>query len=331
MSDGFRLGVFFTIVRPEEKWILAAAESRGLAVVRIDDAEVTFGLDRPDITADVVVNRSVSHTRALYATRCYAHYGTPTVNHPDVVEVAGDKVLASLRLAERNIPTPKTVIALSPEAALKAIDRVGYPAVLKPAVGSWGRLMAKVSSRRRKRSRSWSTRPRLPSPVHSVFYVQEFVAKPDRDLRVFVVGSEAVAGMYRRSTDWRTNAARGATTQPLPITPELRELALRAAAAVGGGVLAVDLMESPNGLVVHEVNPTPEFKALTAATGVDIAGAIVDYAVGVGVDEGCDRRGLRLRRRRAPAPPPPAPRGRGGAGHVGLDGREGSRPGPTPT
>ncbi|MCI4339547.1 MAG: lysine biosynthesis protein LysX [Thermoplasmata archaeon] len=281
MSDGFRLGVFYTIVRPEEKWIFAAAESRGLELVRIDDGEVTFGLDRPDVAADVVVNRSVSHTRSLYATRCYAHYGIPTVNLPDVVELAGDKVLASLRLAERNIPTPKTIIALSPEAALKAIDRIGYPAVLKPAVGSWGRLMAKVSSPE-EAEQILEHKTALPSPVHSIFYIQEFVAKPDRDLRVFVVGSEAVAGMYRHSTDWRTNAARGATTEPLPITPVLRELALRAAEAVGGGVLAVDLMESPAGLVVHEVNPTPEFKALTAATGVDIAGAIVDYAVAVG-------------------------------------------------
>jgi [lysine-biosynthesis-protein LysW]---L-2-aminoadipate ligase len=281
VSDGFRLGVFYTIVRPEEKWILAAAESRSLSVVRIDDAEVTFGLDRPDVDADVVVNRSVSHTRSLYATRCYAHYGIPTVNAPDVVELAGDKVLSSLRLAERGIPTPKTVIALSPEAALKAIDRIGYPAVLKPAVGSWGRLMAKVSSKE-EAEQILEHKSALPSPVHSVFYVQEFVAKPDRDLRVFVVGSEAVAGMYRHSSDWRTNAARGATTENLPITPELRELAVRAADAVGGGVLAVDLMESPGGLVVHEVNPTPEFKALTAATGVDIAGAIVDHAVTVG-------------------------------------------------
>ncbi len=281
MSDGFRLGVFYTIVRPEEKWIFAAAESRGLELVRIDDGEVTFGLDRPDVAADVVVNRSVSHTRSLYATRCYAHYGIPTVNLPDVVELAGDKVLASLRLAERNIPTPKTIIALSPEAALKAIDRIGYPAVLKPAVGSWGRLMAKVSSPE-EAEQILEHKTALPSPVHSIFYIQEFVAKPDRDLRVFVVGSEAVAGMYRHSTEWRTNAARGATTEPLPITPGLRELALRAAEAVGGGVLAVDLMESPAGLVVHEVNPTPEFKALTAATGVDIAGAIVDYAVAVG-------------------------------------------------
>lgn len=281
MSDGFRLGVFYTIVRPEEKWIFTAAESRGVPVVRIDDAEVTFGLDRPDVAADVVVNRSVSHTRSLYATRCYSHYGIPTVNHPDVVELAGDKVLSSLRLAERHIPTPNTIIALSPEAALKAIDRVGYPAVLKPAVGSWGRLMAKVSSRE-EAEQILEHKTALPSPVHSVFYIQEYVPKPDRDLRVFVVGSRAVAGMYRRSTDWRTNAARGATTEPLPITPELGELALRAAEAVGGGVLAVDLMESPRGLVVHEVNPTPEFKALTAVTGADIAGAIVDYAIEVG-------------------------------------------------
>jgi [lysine-biosynthesis-protein LysW]--L-2-aminoadipate ligase len=281
VSNGFRLGVFYTIIRPEEKWILAAAESRGIPIVRIDDAEVTFGLDRPDVEADVVINRSVSHTRSLYATRCYAHYGIPTVNPPDVVELAGDKVLSSLRLAERGVPTPKTVIALSPEAALKAIDRVGYPAVLKPAVGSWGRLMAKVSTPE-EAEQILEHKTALPSPVHSIFYIQEFVPKPDRDLRVFVVGSEPVAGMYRHSTDWRTNAARGATTERLPITPELRELSLRAADAVGGGVLAVDLMESPHGLVVHEVNPTPEFKALTAATGVDIAGAIVDYAVGVG-------------------------------------------------
>ncbi len=281
MSDRFRLGIFYTIVRPEEKAILAAAESRGLEAVRIDDADVTFGLDGPDVRADVVVNRSVSHTRSLYATRCFAHAGIPTVNAPDVVEVAGDKVLASLRLAERGIPTPRTVVALSPEAAMKALDRVGYPAVLKPPVGSWGRLMAKVGSPEEAEA-ILEHKSALPSPVHSVFYVQEFVPKPDRDLRVFVVGDRAIAGMYRRSASWRTNAARGATTEPLPLTEELSDLAVRAARAMGGGVLAVDLMESPSGLVVHEVNPTPEFKALAAATGIDIAGPIVEHAMEVG-------------------------------------------------
>src|SRR5207247_484631 len=108
--------------------------------------------------------------------------------------------------------------------------------------------------------------------MHSIFYVQEYVAKPERDLRAFVVGEEIVAAMYRHSKDWRTNASRGAVSEALSPTPEMNELVMRAAAAVGGGVLAVDLMESPDGLVVHEVNPTPEFRALTAATGVDVAG-----------------------------------------------------------
>lgn len=281
MNNGFRLGVFLTIVRPEEKAILAAAQARGLAVERWDDGEVTFGLARPDHLPDVIVNRSVSHTRSVYATRCFAHYGVPTVNAPEVVELAGDKILTSLRLAESGIPTPRTVIALSAEAAKKAIAEIGYPAVLKPAVGSWGRLMAKVDSPEAA-EQILEHKEALASPVHSVFYVQEFVPKPDRDLRVFVVGDRAVAAMYRRSTDWRTNAARGAVAETAPLTPELIELSLRAAEAVGGGVLAVDLMESPNGLVVHEVNPTPEFKALAAATGADIAGAIVEHAVRVG-------------------------------------------------
>jgi len=281
VSNGFRLGLFYTIVRPEEKALLAAAEARGVAVERWDDGEVTFGLERPPQLPDVVVNRSVSHTRSVYASRCFAHYGVPIVNDPDVIDLAGDKVRTSLRLAERGIPTPRTVVALSAEAAMKAIEQIGYPAVLKPAVGSWGRLMAKVDDRGAA-EQLIEHKEALASPVHSVFYVQEFVPKPDRDLRAFVVGDTVVAAMFRRSADWRTNAARGATTEAAPLTPELTDLALRAARAVGGGVLAVDLMESRTGLVVHEVNPTPEFKALQAATGADVAGAIIDYAVGIG-------------------------------------------------
>ncbi len=281
MSEGFRLGIFFTIVRPEEKAILAAAEERGVPVERYDDGEATFGLEPPPNLPGVVINRSVSHTRSVYATRCFAHYGVPTVNAPDVVELAGDKVRTSLRLAERGIPTPRTVVALSPEAARKAIDQIGFPAVLKPAIGSWGRLMAKVDDGP-SADQIIEHKSALGSPIHSVFYVQEFVDKPGRDLRVFVIGDRAVAAMYRRSEDWRTNAARGASGETAPLTPELSELAVRAAEAVGGGALAVDLMESKRGLLVHEVNPTPEFRVLAATTGVDIAAGIVAYAVGIG-------------------------------------------------
>lgn len=276
MSDAFTLGVFHTIIRPEEKWILAAAEARGIPVERLADDEVTFPLVRNGLHSDVVLNRSVSHTRSLYALRFFEHYGVPTVNPFDVVSLCGDKVLASLALQKAGVPTPRTVVALTPEAALKALDEVGYPAVLKPPIGSWGRLMAKVDDPE-EAAQIIEHKSALGSPMHSVFYVQEYVEKPGRDLRAFVIGDEVVAAMYRRSEDWRTNAHLGGTTEGLPPDGEVGELALRAAAAVGGGVLAVDLMESPQGLVVHEVNPTPEFKALTAATGVDIASRIVDH------------------------------------------------------
>ncbi len=281
MSEGVRLGIFLTIVRPEEKWILAAAESRGIPVTRFDDSEVTFGLDPPEDLPDVVLNRSVSHTRSIYATRCFARYGVPTVNAPEVVELAGDKILSTLRLAERGVPVPRTEIALSPEAARRALERIGYPAVLKPPVGSWGRLLAKVDSPEAA-EQILEHKAALPSPVHSVFYVQEYVPKPDRDLRVFVVGDQVVAAMYRRSTEWRTNAARGATAEPAPVSPEMDTIARRAAEAMGGGVLAVDLVEAPQGLRVLEVNPTPEFKTLEGATGADVAGRIVEYCVEVG-------------------------------------------------
>ncbi|MGA9840384.1 MAG: lysine biosynthesis protein LysX [Thermoplasmata archaeon] len=281
MSNGPTLGVFFTIVRPEEKAILAAAGLRGVSAQPMDDGSITFGFDRPEGLPDVIVNRSVSHTRSVYASRCFEHYGVPTVNSADVIDLAGDKVRTSLRLAERGIPTPRTVVALSPEAAMKALDEIGYPAVLKPAVGSWGRLMAKVRDPE-EAEQVLEHKAALTSPVHSIIYVQEYVEKPGRDVRVFVIGDRVVAGMYRRSPHWRTNAARGASTEAAPLNPELTALSLRAAAAVGGGVLAVDLMEGPQGLVVHEVNPTPEFKALAAATGVDVAGQIVEYAVGLG-------------------------------------------------
>ncbi len=163
---------------------------------------------------------------------------------------------------------------------MKALDEVGYPAVLKPPIGSWGRLLAKVDDRE-EAEQIIEHKTALASPMHSVFYVQEYVEKPERDIRAFVVGDELVAAMYRQSVDWRTNAHLGGSTETLHPDAALTDLTLRAAEAVGGGVLAVDLMESPEGLLVHEVNPTPEFKALAGATGVNIAARIVDYAAGV--------------------------------------------------
>ena len=280
MNNGFTLGLFYTVIRPEEKRILEAADARGIPVERLADTEVTFPLEPQRFRSQVVLNRSISHYRSLYALRFFEHYGLPTVNAQSVVALCGDKVLASLRFQEAGIPTPRTVVALTPEAALRALDDVGYPAVLKPPVGSWGRLMAKVDDVE-EAEQILEHKSALGSALHSVFYVQEYVPKPDRDIRALVVGDTVVAAMYRRSPRWRTNAALGAVGDALRPGPELSDLALRAAKAVGGGVLAVDLMESPAGLVVHEVNPTPEFRTLAAATGIDIAGSILDYVAEV--------------------------------------------------
>jgi len=276
VSNAFTLGLFYTVIRPEEKWILEAAGRQGITVERLADDQVTFPLERNGFKSDLVLSRSLSHTRSLYALRFFSHYDVPTVNAYDVVALCGDKVLTSLRLKEASIPTPKTVVALAPETALKALDEVGYPAVLKPPIGSWGRLMAKVEDRE-EAEQIIEHKSALASPMHSIFYVQEYVHKPERDIRALVVGDELVAAMYRYSTDWRTNAARGGRSEAIDASAELTELALRSAQAVGGGILAVDMMESPQGLMVHEVNHTPEFKALAAATNVDIAGHIVDY------------------------------------------------------
>ncbi len=281
MSDPVRLGLFYTILRPEEKWLLAAATARGIPLVPMHDEGMLFPLDRPAELPAVVLNRSVSHLRGLYALRFFEHYGCRTVNPAEVVERAGDKILGSLALQAAGVPTPRTIVAFTDDGALQALEEIGYPAVLKPPIGSWGRLIARVHDRE-EAEQILEHKSALPSPTQSIFYVQEHVPKPERDLRLFVVGDEVVAAMSRRSEAWRTNAARGAVAEPLTPSSELTEIALRAARAVGGGVLAVDAMESPAGYVVHEVNPTPEFKALQSTTGVDIAARILAYAQEVG-------------------------------------------------
>jgi len=274
------IGLYHTILRPEEKAIAQAAESRGHQVQKIRDRDVTFPLEPNDLKVDVVLNRSVSHSRSLYAARFFEHYGIPSVNTPEVIEKCGDKVVTSILLKRAGIPTPRTIVALTPESALKALDQVGYPAVLKPPVGSWGRLQAKVHDHD-EAEQILEHKSALRSSNHDVFYVQEYIPKPERDIRSMVVGDSLVAAIYRFSDKWRTNTARGGHAEALPPTPELTELSLRAAKAVGGGVLAVDLMEAPSGLVVHEVNHTAEFKNVARTTDTDIAGSIVEYAVGV--------------------------------------------------
>ena len=176
---------------------------------------------------------------------------------------------------------PKCRVAFTAQSALVAIEELGYPVVLKPAVGSWGRLLSKVNDREAAEA-LLEHKEILGTYHHSIFYIQEYVPKPGRDIRSFVIGDETVCAVYRYSDHWITNTARGAKTENCPVTPEVDRLSRAAADAVGGGILAVDLLEAPDGrLLVNEVNYTKEFRNSIDITGVDIPNRIVDYVISV--------------------------------------------------
>ena len=190
--------------------------------------------------------------------------------------MCGDKIQTSLAFANNNIPTPKTHVAFDQENALKIIEELGYPVVMKPVFGSWGRLLAKIDSRSAAEA-ILEHKAVLGRYLHTVFYIQEFVKKPQRDIRAFIVGDEVICAVYRNSQHWITNTAQGGTISACPVDDELADICLRAAEAVGGGLIAVDIMEGEGGYTVHEANYTMEFKNSIEPTGVDIPGKIVEY------------------------------------------------------
>ena len=283
MGESVTVGVLLSRVRVEEKLLLAELERRGARVVRFDDRELTLDLQARQadmLGCDVVLERCINHLRALYTLKVLNDWGIPTVNSYEVATVCGDKMLTSAALVRAGVPTPRTVIAFTPESALAAIEEVGYPVVLKPAIGSWGRLLARVNDRDAAEA-LLEHKVTLGSFHHGAFYVQEYVRKPGRDIRSFVVGDETICAIYRDSPHWITNTARGGRATNCPVTPEIDVCSRAAAAAVGGGVVAVDLLESEGGLLVNEVNYTMEFRNSIATTGVDIPARIVDYVLAV--------------------------------------------------
>lgn len=282
-----RIGVLCSRIRVEEKLLLVELERRGLDVVRIDDNEVVFDLNEGRYAYDVVLERSIHHSRALYALRALNDAGVPTVNTAAVADVCGDKFKTTQALIRAGVPTPRTRMAFTPGAALRAIEELGYPVVLKPAIGSWGRLIAKVNDREAAEA-LLEHKEILGSYHHSIFYIQEYVPKAQgRDIRAFVIGDACICAIYRASTHWITNTARGGHASNCPVTPALANICIGAALAVGGGVVAIDVLEALDGrLLVNEVNYTMEFRNSIDTTGVNIPARIVDYVVAMGRGEG---------------------------------------------
>ena len=276
-----KIGMLYSRVRHDEKFLLEEFRNRGIEVERMDTRCAIFNItDFEKMDYDVVLEREISHLKALYSLKVLNEMGINTVNTYHTASTCGDKVLTTLALTKHKVPSPVTYIAFTAEEALEPIEKIGYPVVLKPATGSWGRLLAKVNDKETAES-IIEHKIILGSYHHSVFYIQEYIKKPERDIRAFVVGDEVIGAIYRNSPHWITNTARGGVASNCPLTDEISEICLKAAKAVGGGVVAIDLLEDRGKLLVNEVNYTMEFKNSIAPTGVNIPGKVVDYVIEV--------------------------------------------------
>ena len=275
-----RLAILTSRIRVEEKLLIEALRQRSIAFDIIDDGELLLDLAHPDErwrAYDAVLCRSMSQSRGLAVLHVLEHWGVRVCNTATVTATCNDKLLTTLALLRAGIPTPHTLLAFDPQVTIHGIEMLGYPVVLKPITGSWGRLLARINDRDAAEA-ILEHQETLGSYQHHVHYVQEHIAKPQRDIRAFVVGDRTICAIYRTSEHWVTNTARGAVASNCPVTPELDSLCVRAAQAVGGGILAIDVLEDPQrGLLINEINATMEFRNSIAPTGVDIPNEMLDY------------------------------------------------------
>ncbi len=285
-----RVALLVTHIRAEEKLILAAFNKRDISPDIILDRELNFDISRgseqlaPSGIAwsayDLIFERCVSTSRGMYALAVLNSWDIRSFNSYETAAICADKVRTSIALTQNGIPQPHTRVAFTPDSAMQAIEDVKYPAVLKPVTGSWGRLLARVHNRDSAEA-ILEHRQTLGDYNHHIYYVQEYVDKPGRDIRAFVVGDRTIAAIYRASNHWITNTARGGQATNCPVTAQLDEICVKAAQAVGGGILAIDLLEDARGnFVVNEINHTMEFRNSSKPTGVDIAQETIDYVIG---------------------------------------------------
>ncbi len=277
-----RLAILTSRIRVEEKLLIAALEQRVIAFDIIDDGELLFDLAQPDPrwrAYDAVLCRSMSQSRGLAVLHVLEQWGIRVYNPAAVTATCNDKLLTTLALLRAGIPTPRALVAFDAQETIRGIEMLGYPAVLKPTTGSWGRLLARINDRDAAEA-VLEHQETLGSYQHHIHYAQEYIAKPSRDIRAFVVGDRTICAIYRASEHWVTNTARGAVASNCPVTPELDSLCVGAARAVGGGILAIDVLEDPQrGLLVNEINATMEFRNSIAPTGVDIPHMMLEYVL----------------------------------------------------
>jgi [lysine-biosynthesis-protein LysW]--L-2-aminoadipate ligase len=273
-----RIGFLYSRIRVEEKLLLEEMAQRpAIEIVRIDDGVSYFDISRVPQEVDVVFERSISYNRGLYISKIFEAHGVKVVNSSLVAERCGDKYVTSQMLVSSGILTPRVIMAFDEQSALDAVEIMGYPCVLKPVVGSWGRLLARVDNRHA--AEAIIEHKASLGINHQIFYIQEYIQKPGRDIRAFVVGEEPICAIYRSSDSWITNTARGGVASNCPVTPELEDICRRTAHVIGGGLLAIDVFETGTGFSVNEVNHTMEFRNSITTTGVNIPARMIDYVI----------------------------------------------------
>ena len=269
------IGFLHSVIRKDEKLLLDAFAEQDISPVMIDTRELKLS-PTSFSNLDLVIDRSVSTSQGLYTTQFLEFSNVKVINSFHAASTCSDKVATSLALQKHGVPQPAFLTAFTQEAAIQGIERMGYPVVIKPVVGSWGRLLAKINDREAAEA-VLEHKITLGSYQHSVIYVQEYIHKPGRDIRSFVVGGQCIAAIYRSSPHWITNTAKGGKATNCEITKEIASISVNAATAVGGDIVAIDLFETDDGLVVNEVNHTMEYKNSIDTTGVNIPAKIVDF------------------------------------------------------
>lgn len=276
-------------VRADERRLLDALDRRGASCQLVDTRELwdTVGEGGPGAGSAgrprpwrCALNREIGQVRAACAARMLESLGVPVLNSAAAISTCGDKWQTSLALAAAGLPAPRTALGLTPAAALTALAEIGYPALVKPLTGSWGRLITELRDRRMAEE-VFEYISALPAPQSHLVYVQELIAKPGRDIRALVIGGELIAASYRVAAGTRTNVARGGASMPCPESADLTKLAVAAAAATGAEIAAVDLIEDGDQLLILEVNHRAEFSGLQAAVGgrVDVADRIAGHVL----------------------------------------------------
>lgn len=278
-----KICIVFDRLRTEEKMLEKEASDLGHDAVMLDAkiTQVNTDSKRKDFDfGDVVLERCVSYFRGLHFTASLEFMDVPVLNKFQVANQCGNKMFMTLLLKKHNVPTPKTYFSFSSESASENIEKVGYPLVIKPVIGSWGRGVMQLKDKDTADA-LFEIRDITDSPHDRIFYLQELINRPPRDIRVITIGDEPIAAMYRKSSGgFKTNIALGADPELCEITKEIEDISTKASKAMGGGILGIDIMEDEKrGLVVHEVNNTVEFKGLARVSRRNIPKEMVEFAL----------------------------------------------------